>query len=108
MFVRPHLSENSLYAGEGPVDHPNPHTFFQIGVWGRRNATVHQDFDGVNLFVRNGSRSSIVVKYPHYALRLHYLKPGMVIHESVDEEVAREKGKVYSLLAILSPTPTLD
>jgi hypothetical protein len=44
----------------------------------------------------------------NYALRLQYLNAGMVIHEGVDEEITWEKGKVYPLPAVLSPTPTLD
>jgi hypothetical protein len=108
MFVRPRFNENSLNAGEGSVDHPNPHPFFQIGMWGWRNATVHQGLNGVNLHVRDGRWSPVVTENPNDALRLQYLKPGTVIHESVDEEIAWKEGKMYPFSAILSPTPTLD
>jgi len=108
MFVRLCLKENPLYADEGSIDHPNPHPFFQIGMRSWGNPTLDQDLDAVNLFVRNGRWPSFVAEDPNYALRLQYIKSSMVIHESVDEEITWEKGKVYPLSTIPSPTPTLD
>ncbi len=108
MFVRLCLNENPLYADEGPIDNPNPHSFFQIGMRGWRYSALHHGPDGVNLFVGNSRWSSFVAEDTDYAFRLQYIKSGRVIHERVDEEIAREKGYAYPFSAILSPTPTLD
>ena len=108
MFVGLCLKENPLYADEGSTGHPNPHSLFQIGMWGRRNPAVHQGLDGINLFVRDSRWYSVVAKDPNYALRLQYVKANIGIHGGVDEEIAWEKGKVYPLSTIPSTAPTLD
>ena len=108
MFVRLCLEENTLYADEGSIGHPDPHPFFQIGVRSWGNPALHQDLDAVNLFVRNGRWPSFVAEDPNYAFGLQYIKPRIVIHESVDEEIAWKKGEKYPLSAILSATPTFD
>ena len=108
MFVGLCLKENPLYADEGSTHHSNPHSLFQIGVGGRGNPAVHQGLDRINLFIRNSRWYSAISKDPNYALRLQYIKASIDIHESADEEIPWEKGKIYPLSTILSTAPTLD